>query len=710
MKFQREDDNDDTSIVSEQDDNHQIITHVLNFYHKVRGLVNGDANLDTSVGTDIICGTVYSVLNPSTAKIMRLLMQPPIEMKLPLVRRDNAHREKITYRIIDFFSNFSNGFHTLDSVQNTFLPFFFENLFESRIDVHTWARMLSMNLYIGLVENFIPTLIRHILDTYELNTLHKNAISLLYELLIINYEEPLILEERKTELDFRFVELIPDASELATVRDVFNILPPPERLTVFRGPYTLCQVEVNSAIGRNNDSVAVYKIIKNSPLSSRTNYINDLVVLKRSVFDEPEWITIQQGLSQEAKNELILQEILSKKRYARIASWNVACMNNFDLPTTQLQLDLKLTNIARVIINSNCDIVALQELPYIITLQEETSNMQEETSNIDRDEPRLELELDNTDHEALNNQAVVNAEQRRDINRTRENTQTRGAHRTQKTQKTQKTKKTKKTPKTFDYIREQLVIKLKELSNDSWNIQWSRCFYDNYDARKGRGVLAFAYNSDVVQAQQPQDIEFRIDDRRSTDNRIKRMPIYGSFRIGKLDFILVNVHLNPKDAIHEANDLTTNLIPKLQERQGHFKAQSVIFLGDFNLSYTTRGTFAKPKPDDNTWNPLIQNGFMPCIKDTFTNVVQSCCYDNIWIHKSMASVLHNNPKALGLEEKGVKEITHILEPGRRLLKSDMKAFFQKQASDHNLVFIDLRIHKVMPWSENIRFEENVLIR
>ena len=35
----------------------------------------------------------------------------------------------------------------------------------------------------------------------------------------------------------------------------------------------------------------------------------------------------------------------------------------------------------------------------------------------------------------------------------------------------------------------------------------------------------------------------------------------------------------------------------------------------------------------------------------------------------------------------------------------MKAFFQKQASDHNLVFIDLRIHKVMSWGESIRLEE-----
>jgi len=39
----------------------------------------------------------------------------------------------------------------------------------------------------------------------------------------------------------------------------------------------------------------------------------------------------------------------------------------------------------------------------------------------------------------------------------------------------------------------------------------------------------------------------------------------------------------------------------------------------------------------------------------------------------------------------------------------MKAFFQKQASDHNLVFIDLRIHKVMAWSESIRIEEEKIV-
>ena len=58
----------------------------------------------------------------------------------------------------------------------------------------------------------------------------------------------------------------------------------------------------------------------------------------------------------------------SVQRYARIASWNVACMNNFDLPTTIEQVDIKISNIAGII-TSHCDIVALQELPYIITLK-----------------------------------------------------------------------------------------------------------------------------------------------------------------------------------------------------------------------------------------------------------------------------------------------------------------------------------------------------
>ena len=79
---------------------------------------------------------------------------------------------------------------------------------------------------------------------------------------------------------------------------------------------------------------------------------------------------------------------------------------------------------------------------------------------------------------------------------------------------------------------------------------------------------------------------------------------------------------------------------------------------------------------------------MPCIRDCYTNVIQTNAYDNIWIHEKMNKLVYFNPKALGMEQKGVKEINTILYSERRIHRSDMKEFFQKQASDHNLVFID----------------------
>jgi len=663
MKFQDSPDASDASMVSSiteftadttiEDtentiDNDEIISHILNFYHKVRKSAKEDSTIDEEFTTNIICGMVYSVLNPQAARVMKYLIS--MDRLLPTIRKDNSYKTKINYLLFRYFSTAS--YHTLDSIQG-FYDFFVKHYqVNNKYEPNVWAKFLDISLYIRTLEDFIPEVTQIMMKKYGFNDDFKNILEVLYELLKINFEDEQVLNEKRTELDFKFVEFIPNAADLAIVREIFEILPPPETTkTVFRGPYTLSEVEYAYALGQNNPNTKVYRISKTSPLRTTKNDKGTFVILDESVFEKPKWINARVEMTDEDLQELIVQELLSKKRYVRIASWNVACMNNFDLPSTEKQLDIKINNIVKVIISSKCDIVALQELPYVITLSDEDTISNHDSGN----------------------------------------------------------SSPKKTQKKFDYLRQRLQDKLQEVSNDSWVIEWSTSFYENYDARKGRGVLAFAYNSDVVEAQHPYNVELRVNDKRKEETRVKRMPICGSFRIGMLEFILVNVHLSPKNAVHEANDLAANLIPKLEEHYGSLKSQSVIFLGDFNMSYTTKGMFAKPKPGDDTWSPFIQNGFVPCIKDCFTNVVQSNCYDNIWVHKTMTSVLHKNPKALGLEEKGVKEIIHILEPGKRILKSDMKAFFQKQASDHNLVFIDLRIHKVMAWSESIRIEEEKIV-
>ena len=106
--------------------------------------------------------------------------------------------------------------------------------------------------------------------------------------------------------------------------------------------------------------------------------------------------------------------------------------------------------------------------------------------------------------------------------------------------------------------------------------------------------MAFVYNSDIVESQHPFNMELHVNDQRNEDNRVKRMPICGGFRIHMLEFILVNVHLNPKNACQEAHDLFETLIPELEKHYGSIKSQSVIFLKSFNVSYAVEVLLRNP--------------------------------------------------------------------------------------------------------------------
>ena len=88
-------------------------------------------------------------------------------------------------------------------------------------------------------------------------------------------------------MDFKFVEFIPNAADLAIVREIFEILPPPETKTVFRGPYTLSEVEYAYALGQNNPNTKVYRISKRSPLRTTKNDKGTFVILDESVFEKP---------------------------------------------------------------------------------------------------------------------------------------------------------------------------------------------------------------------------------------------------------------------------------------------------------------------------------------------------------------------------------------------------------------------------------------
>ena len=594
---------------------------------------------------DITVGTVYSVFNIQIAKIMNLILnehitfkpRPPSQPKedfgikslfSPQKKTDSTSYEQGKLLVTKFINK---KYFTVDDLDHFWN---FVNECENEKISNILPKILDCLCYIGNYENNIPRIVKKIFEN-QTNEKKQDCIEILYVFLCNKYEnDKPRLSTIISEIDFQFVELL-GKDNLKTTRECFNIFVP-EINTVLRGRFALCQVEpINFDMKLNNtddeEKVKVYKLSKIADGFKGDETVGDFIFLKKYVFEKPQWIS-----SQEEKEESI-QEIVSKRKCVRIASWNVACMNNLDKPTTSDELKTKVNNISEIIIKSGCDVVALQELPFELHIKED-----------------IEKEIIAFDKEKVG-------------------------------------------------FKDQLLLKLNTQTNSNWDIQWTTSFYDDAKKSEGQGVLAFVYNKDIVTLQNPENTGLKIIDQREKSERTKRMPCIASFKVGKLEFILCNVHISPKNAHSEIEELGNDLLPTIQSHYGYLRSKSVIFLGDFNMSIVSKGAFAKPKPKESTWSAFQTGKFNPCIRDCFTNVIQTMLYDNIWIHESMDNIRHISKKLLGMQEKGVFEIKGYIDNEnntKMFLRSDYKDL-QKKASDHNLVFIDLKVNKAMQWSEDI---------
>lgn len=508
-------------------------------------------------------------------------------------------------------------YHTLESLSHFFNVVILE---DEKLNKDALLSVLNELWNLGKIEKIFPQVVQRVFDWVESKEHREKALNILKGFMESRCNSENI-DDFKTELDVALIELL-SSSNLKAVRENFNILPPPERRLVLRGKFALCDVE---KFQENVDNI--YRIHKLHSRFQGNERKGDIIHLTDSVFEKPKWV------DEDVNEEDSIQDILSKKRYVRVGSWNVACMNNTEVPTTEEMLRKKVESIAKVVLTSKCDIVALQEL-------------------------RLSFHIKNEEG--------------------------------------------KKECFEFEIFENKITTLLFELTDSRWEVEWTTSFYDDADGRKGRGVLAYLYNSDVVTLQQPSQTGLKVNDQRDENERFKRTPCIASFRVEKLEFSLCNVHIDPYNASKEIREMGKDLLPSIQSRYGALRSQSMIYMGDFNMSYCMNGAYASPKPDEETWKDFIEYGYKPCIRDCYTNVIQTCCYDNILIHKTMDSIRHIDKKSLGIAEKGVIEIKNILcDKGRVMLRSDLTSTFKKEASDHNLVFIDLRVQKAMPWSDDI---------
>lgn len=101
---------------------------------------------------------------------------------------------------------------------------------------------------------------------------------------------------------------------------------------------------------------------------------------------------------------------------------------------------------------------------------------------------------------------------------------------------------------------------------------------------------------------------------------IEREPFLATFEVGKKKFTLVNFHAIPKSRQPETEIKYLKNFPK------EYSNKHLIFLGDFNISYT-----------HSVFNPLKKQGYRPALIDQKTTLRQKCIngdclaskYDNI---------------------------------------------------------------------------------
>ena len=322
----------------------------------------------------------------------------------------------------------------------------------------------------------------------------------------------------------------------------------------------------------------------------------------------------------------------------RLGSWNVACANNLEKPTTWSQYMTKIKNIVTVICESRCDIVALQELPNEVNLKD-----------IGQRKSIKEIKQDLIDY----------------LDR---ETQSRWA------------------------------MQHSSVFHSNSSLSYDDLREGGRRINGPKEVYAFIYDQSRIEFNHAnQDETNRVEDTRARSDRFSRLPIISNFTCNKLEFTLCTVHLPPYDkkekTSQEIKDLSEKVFPELIKVYGNKKSNSVIFLGDFNMCYTRKKGF-NPKPEADTWDTFSNAGYIPCITSC-TNVLQTQRFDNIWVHNSFEKLRIATDYESGYN--GVVKVNEIM--GRPIITgSALKEGFKKEVSDHNLVYVDFRVDEVMPWS------------
>ena len=352
----------------------------------------------------------------------------------------------------------------------------------------------------------------------------------------------------------------------------------------------------------------------------------------------------------------------------RIGSWNIRCTHNFKrLDAFFCGLLVRFKKLAHVICKSECDIVALQELPMSFRTTNEFISIRAENVL-----PELIRSLDDTEEENGSNDKW-----------------------------------------SFAYSEDfpqYCWYKHRNVKSIEGKI------VDHYPKNNGEYIHAFVFKKNKIichSVEQILDLTYQ-------ENRFKHAPSLGRFTFIELNFhfSLCNVHMRPEskekkeekklvpamDSRHEIEDLG-ECIPYLRR----YNPDSTIFLGDWNssaqeyapedltLNVNQRTHFPPYVP--NVWDKFRDDGYTSAIKNCFTNVGGTYQYDNIWIPEALEDKrlrdveLHQptstNTKVRPQSYERTKNVVYLTDIFRSSTSQDIITF----VSDHNLIYLDLEIER-----------------
>lgn len=475
---------------------------------------------------------------------------------------------------------------------------------------------------------------------------------------------------------------------------------------VLRGEYIM--FEVMKAKNADKDGMHLCYVKRIPPSYNGSCRVGGIIHIHATRFHQPVWYDHQDI-------DVYIRQSEDALKHFRIASWNVRCATQMGNAPNKTELHNRMRALADVICRSECDIVALQELPSIINknkkgmppifwfeteeiLLDELQQLSleewgSEANEVFYDDPNGPQGPNRNIHTFIYKKSRVRCS---GSNRILDPT-----HRNQVLQRTPVLGyfHNIRFPDSGNFTLCNLHL---QPTNAKEEVQRIGNLIELIEREHSIGELIFLGDFNLS-SQTPRS--FRIGSEVTyMKGGIQRTGIVKEDKPARAATCEVSHELNDIQKVNKKRDDPAQLHYTDENEQDFFQ----IKYGGNSIN-VDENKF-KPTPDEETWDKFIKFKYIPCIQDVFTNAVMDSSYDNIWIKRTLdyhrpslndesERKIITNVNRLALSDvdmnglklnpfenfrRGVFEHKEILLPGQHVITGG-------GVSDHNLVFMDVTL-------------------